>query len=227
MANGVRTVSPGLDRFNEARADQPGKSRARARSARARRRASMRPGPISPGNLGRYNPHLHAGASMRPGPISPGNNPPDRGNDLQFQASMRPGPISPGNRGRHPPVHRDECSMRPGPISPGNGTLQPARAGRFNEARADQPGKSDRAGHPILYRFNEARADQPGKCHRRVRARPRRASASMRPGPISPGNSPPPKFLRRRPLHTRLRVVHPSGGGKSRPCGSLPELSSS
>ena len=41
-------------------------------------------------------------------------------------------------------AQRDHASMRPGQISPGNlrlGVLAGVRVARFNEARADQPGK--------------------------------------------------------------------------------------
>ena len=60
--------------------------------------------------------------------------------------------------------------MRPRLISRGNGTDSnkeiAARLG-FNEAPADQPGKSmpHPAARPRWVRFNEAPADQPGKCH--------------------------------------------------------------
>ena len=133
--------------------------------------ASMRPGPIRPGNvtfLARAVPLYHA--SMRPGPIRPGNahrgrawHPPLPGfNEARADspgkygrgdaergvvplASMRPGPIRPGNNeGRGGPSGYGDASMRPGPIRPGNpGSHRhpAARTGRFNEARADSPGK--------------------------------------------------------------------------------------
>ena len=90
---------------------------------------------------------------------------------------MRPGLIHPGNPSATQAVRRQlisEASMRPGLIHPGNPVKRPKHSSiasrtRFNEARADSPGKSG----PI------ACAGTP-----KIRDRP----ASMRPGLIHPGN---------------------------------------
>ncbi len=90
-------------------------------------------------------------------------------------------------------LRRPQPSMRPGQISPGNtGPTTPCSTPRrsFNEARADQPGKSRR---PVrsprpLTGFNEARADQPGKFPGGFAPVRVFGIASMRPGQISPGN---------------------------------------
>ena len=60
------------------------------------------------------------------------------------------------------------ASMRPGPMRPGNQTAgQPDNPAfqRFNEARADAPGKPSTRGRAGRRKtgFNEARADAPGK----------------------------------------------------------------
>ena len=109
-------------------------------------------------------------ASMRPGPIGPGNGhgAPDRGGALR-PASMRPGPIGPGNEAeRRSASRRFPASMRPGPIGPGNncaGSLQRCRQSGFNEARPNwagkfpQPAGLGRGGCG----FNEARPNWAGK----------------------------------------------------------------
>ena len=84
--------------------------------------------------------------------------------------------------------------MRPGRIRPGNVCFQLVTAllrQRFNEARADSPGKNCWSWTPAsapLTGFNEARADSPGKCLPLVARLHHVADASMRPGRIRPGN---------------------------------------
>ena len=177
----VKYRPPGSTRrFNEARADSPGRWRKGRTTLSQFPLASMRPGPIRPGDHplrpGRTRP---ASASMRPGPIRPGDHRGPCGgtgdgpgfNEARADspgrflrrrhsladeiASMRPGPIRPGDevlRGAQP--CRRDASMRPGPIRPGD--RHPDRRGdgsngRFNEARADSPGRSDRGRpYPIV-----------------------------------------------------------------------------
>ena len=114
---------------------------------------------------------------------------------------MRPGPIRPGDTtywliGEFRRA-TSEASMRPGPIRPGD--LQVS-------ARLE-------SGHHVaMVGFNEARADSPGRVPRQVscdgRGSPSRAS--MRPGPIRPGDGPCPKFLSSQSLQCHPRAVPPS-----------------
>ena len=84
--------------------------------------------------------------------------------------------------------------MRPGPIRPGDLGYACYNAGlgwiRFNEARADSPGRSDPPDdtHPRGQRFNEARADSPGRFRPHPYELQLALDASMRPGPIRPGD---------------------------------------
>ena len=86
-----------LDGFNEARADSPGRF-LRQLVTETPKGASMRPGPIRPGDkcegCGQV---LDPTASMRPGPIRPGDPQGVGDGDLRKLASMRPGPIRPGD----------------------------------------------------------------------------------------------------------------------------------
>ena len=157
--------------------------------------ASMRPGPIRPGDrAGHGVPAAVLRASMRPGPIRPGDSEsreesreksegfnearadsPGRWFSAWIKslmatgASMRPGPIRPGDE-REDKIAgvRTEASMRPGPIRPGDGTSGPH-------------GASSR-------RFNEARADSPGRLGLQRDVARQAIVASMRPGPIRPGD---------------------------------------
>ena len=172
-AGKCRGSSPGRSRgarFNEARPNWAGKCQGSAGEGSRYSLASMRPGPIGPGNLGILlsRPRAHR-ASMRPGPIGPGNTAAGgrwspvpagfnearpnwagksaayRRGALGGRASMRPGPIGPGNMAVSTGTSEaGRASMRPGPIGPGN--------------------------------------------RRRHSFRARAARASMRPGPIGPGN---------------------------------------
>ena len=158
----------------------------------------MRPGPIRPGDLlqpGRHGLGL-AVASMRPGPIRPGDEQNRREMAGEFLIRFNEARADSPGRSRPAPQPRQLglASMRPGPIRPGDAQGRgehPPGSGGFNEARADSPGRSWRRpcrGSPPRC-FNEARADSPGRLLTRppvlVRSRP----ASMRPGPIRPGDS--------------------------------------
>ena len=185
--------------------------------------ASMRPGPIGPGNLpisSSLSSWRHA--SMRPGPIGPGNRVALSDGERIFLASMRPGPIGPGNASglarrfsRHARFNEARpnwagklvvadlrllagvpASMRPGPIGPGNVrhiTNLKIVHHRFNEARPNWAGKSvgrkwRRAGSRTS--FNEARPNWAGKSVPILLTQTLSNVASMRPGPIGPGNTP-------------------------------------
>ena len=191
-----RIQSSSLSGFNEARADSPGRSGRQVRRPQAVARASMRPGPIRPGdNTGRTHLALCARASMRPGPIRPGDGAHGdrrragvRGFNearadspgrfihhrlyrLLHHASMRPGPIRPGDLVRigSRASPKGGASMRPGPIRPGDSPVR----GNAGDCRR---------------RFNEARADSPGRSLGARSLREAVLPASMRPGPIRPGD---------------------------------------
>ena len=132
--------------FNEARADSPGRSTRRTRDRCSRGRFNEARAD-SPGRCRAPNVQgICLRASMRPGPIRPGDGPLGVLFALLVQASMRPGPIRPGDLGE---------------------------AGR------------DRPPDP---RFNEARADSPGRCDDPYGQDAAADCASMRPGPIRPGD---------------------------------------
>ena len=122
--------------------------------------ASMRPGPIRPGDRSRrgQRPSADWHCFNEARADSPGRWESSRTNSRRFStASMRPGPIRPGDT-RHPGVAglAPRASMRPGPIRPGDGTT----GQRVGESAS-----------MLLY--------SPGRCPR--------GTASMRPGPIRPG----------------------------------------
>ena len=109
--------------------------------------ASMRPGPIGPGNRS-----VRAPAELPDGRFNAAR--PNWAGKLRHRArslpssraSMRPGPIGPGNvLWRRPAPVFHVASMRPGPIGPGNrvgaaGCAAPPP--RFNAARPNWAGKS-------------------------------------------------------------------------------------
>ena len=117
----MNDVLPG---FNEARADSPGRLGGGPLNDVRMDVASMRPGPIRPGDWrvrGRGSPPFRP-ASMRPGPIRPG----DSGGRTRTAADI-PGfnearADSPGRFCEH--WEREllavTASMRPGPIRPGD-----------------------------------------------------------------------------------------------------------
>ena len=84
--------------------------------------------------------------------------------------------------------------MRPGRIRPGSAESKTRRKPgftRFNEARADSPGKSESRNELLrleVGRFNEARADSPGKFLPALIGDASITPASMRPGRIRPGS---------------------------------------
>ena len=133
--------------FNEAGACLPRKPTQGILSTGRRRRASMRPGHVCPGNRRRLDyGGRDATASMRPGHVCPGNAVVVALLDRTIRpASMRPGHVCPGNR----PLSLQQrfpaaASMRPGHVCPGNpaaGSEDPRRAGSFNEAGACLPRK--------------------------------------------------------------------------------------
>ena len=82
---------------------------------------------------------------MRPGRIRPGNTLVGVIQAPIGQASMRPGRIRPGNDAERLRQRQAlAASMRPGRIRPGNRRISligTSWTRRFNEARADSPGK--------------------------------------------------------------------------------------
>ena len=132
---------------------------------------------------------------MRPGPIRPGDKILEQSLTESMLASMRPGPIRPGDTAEvFLAAVAVNASMRPGPIRPGDprpvASALPRWPG-FNEARADSPGRWPLRRYirqMTKYRFNEARADSPGRYPRPPRHVLRHPEASMRPGPIRPGD---------------------------------------
>ena len=168
----------------------------------------MRPGPIRPGNpWGPASPECsdhHGFNEARAN--SPGKYALLGAVVTLLKASMRPGPIRPG-KFRNPYTYRGRpgwcmrASMRPGPIRPGI---------LIAGCRADVD--------PCAYRFNEARANSPGKyrpSRGRSLCRALDRIASMRPGLIRPGNRPCPKFLACSPLQGHSRPLRPAGTLKS------------
>ena len=212
---GVPSAARDRLRFNEARAESPGKCKPDrgAGSSAGSGAASMRPGLNRPGNAVFTRPEharTHADASMRPGLNRPGNHVavdagrvrPDAPN-LEL-ASMRPGLNRPGNSPARSgeAVHSGRIGFNEARAESPGKYVEPAerrRLGqtvmRFNEARAESPGKS---AWPSNYesvgeatsRFNEARAESPGKSrHRRMLTTTSMSRlASMRPGLNRPGN---------------------------------------
>ena len=159
-------------------------------------------------------------ASMRPGPIGPGNGPSGRRIRRKRRCFNE---ARPNWAGKYPDFFRDFgdfsagfnearpnwagklaarqhevrtrllASMRPGPIGPGNSLIRrliAVRLGCFNEARPNWAGKCRRRrgtrGPPP--RFNEARPNWAGKWKEPAPGRKYPPLASMRPGPIGPGN---------------------------------------
>ena len=117
--------------------------------------ASMRPGPIRPGDGGRGAvPRAGDDASMRPGPIRPGDILDSTWTNRSLACFNEARADSPGRcfRGEYLQP-RLLASMRPGPIRPGD---------------PDSPRQSvcPPAG------FNEARADSPGRCSKTLPRRP-------------------------------------------------------
>ena len=167
----LTAIGEHLRGFNEARADSPGRCR------------GNRPCPGPPNRFnearadspGRYRPSDAVqedvtGASMRPGPIRPGDKGEATHLDITALASMRPGPIRPGD-----------------PHLGGDATLDRSR---FNEARADSPG---RLGRPARHRRRQRASMRPGPIRpgddgKDVSTLRRPHNASMRPGPIRPGD---------------------------------------
>ena len=164
-------------RFNEAPAASPGKSGPPPGPTCASRRASMRPRLLHRGNL-------IAGR-------------PVRRNDARL-ASMRPRLLHRGNLDALLAIGRFEpsphASMRPRLLHRGNRTVhgvERLHLGRFNEAPAASPGKSQ-AGLRSLRR-RPAASMRPRLLHRGNLCRPvpgvgRREQASMRPRLLHRGN---------------------------------------
>ena len=193
--------------FNEARADSPGRCPAWWTETTIRASyASMRPGPIRPGDRTKrwWTSWGRLALQLRPGPKDAREIPPDWPSPCAFRRCFNEARAdSPGR-------------------SPANGLQLSPSGCCFNEARADSPGRLSTwsAATPSRYRpgFNEARADSPGRyCanglpkappdSRRSASRGFRnqeffAPASMRPGPIRPGDD------RRPPDADRTRAVH-------------------
>ncbi len=160
--------------------------------------ASMRPRPLSRGNpVGcGIRPRTKRVASMRPRPLSRGNKSMLGMKEGWAKASMRPRPLSRGNSHViEMLVQRLAASMRPRPLSRGNYRLSNQRRqprSGFNEAAAVKPRK--RAGRPCISRttrgFNEAAAVKPRKPDLSSAKDYPGGEASMRPRPLSRGNSP-------------------------------------
>ena len=173
--DGITGMPPGslAPRFNEARADSPGRYIPDGRGVEHLYLASMRPGPIRPGDLAwteEHHDHIRS-ASMRPGPIRPGDRDRSTVVPASAPASMRPGPIRPGDaiRPGAASVKGAPASMRPGPIRPGDDILE--RRAPEVESASMRPGpirpgdlKAARIGYTEgIIGFNEARADSPGR----------------------------------------------------------------
>ena len=109
---------------------------------------------------------------------------------------MRPGPIRPGDYGGGRGNRREGPRFNEARAdSPGRLLTRKIKGGvtvGFNEARADSPGRLSRARFravPFKACFNEARADSPGRFGAAAAAaKAAKETASMRPGPIRPGD---------------------------------------